>query len=224
MTVCGRRAAAVTVPSPGREGRHGGCQAGASSPPESPCTISRRVIRTWPCANSPAHRRRGIEGVPPVPCEGPARSPPPPGPGVLAPTNRSPVAPAQHGMPQRPVACSPIAVTIRVLGSTISGMEVHTVIFARASSAAAKGVQMMNVMQNLGIVRHWRDGVCHRCGWRGPVGKISRRSRHRLKPVVNFGRLCDDCVTTFLHGRTVVSHPHWGRRPEPKHERRRQVA
>jgi hypothetical protein len=117
-----------------------------------------------------------------------------------------------------------IAVAIRVLGSTNSGMELHTVIFAKASSAAAKGVHVMNVEQNLGIVRHWREGVCHRCGWRGPVGKIGRRYRHQLKPVVNFRRLCEDCVITFLHGRTVVSHPHWGHRHEQRPERRRQVA
>jgi hypothetical protein len=79
------------------------------------------------------------------------------------------------------------------------------------------------VEQNLGMVRHWRGGVCHRCGWRGSVGHVGRRYRHQVKPAA-FGRLCEDCITTIFHGRTVVSHPHWIHRAEPKPERRQQVA
>jgi hypothetical protein len=128
-------------------------------------------------------------------------------------------------MPYSPRDFGQIAVAIRVLGSTISGMDINTVVFATVCGLAAKGgCQMMNVEQNVGVVRQKRNGVCHRCGWRGSVGKVGRRYRHQLMATDHFGRLCDDCVTTLLHGRTVVSHPHWGRRPETKPERRRQVA
>jgi len=43
------------------------------------------------------------------------------------------------------------------------------------------------------------SGVCHRCGWRGPVAKVGRADRKRLHTGRTFGRLCDDCVNDLLH-------------------------
>ncbi len=42
-------------------------------------------------------------------------------------------------------------------------------------------------------------GVCHRCGWKGPVAKVGRRQRRRLNTGRTYGRLCDNCVNDILH-------------------------
>jgi hypothetical protein len=118
-----------------------------------------------------------------------------------------------------------IAVAIRVLGSPSSGMDLRTVhCVTCAQDARQGGCQVIDIEQNPEMVHQWRQGVCHRCGWRGSVGKIRRRYRRQLKPLVDFGRLCDDCVTTVLNGQSVTPHPYWAHRAEPKPDRRRQVA
>jgi hypothetical protein len=43
--------------------------------------------------------------------------------------------------------------------------------------------------------RGQRQGVCHRCGWRGIVGKLERRDREILKSAQHYGRLCQECVS-----------------------------
>ncbi len=44
-----------------------------------------------------------------------------------------------------------------------------------------------------------RYGVCHRCGWKGPVAKVGRRQRKQLNTGRIFGRICDDCVNELLN-------------------------
>jgi len=48
------------------------------------------------------------------------------------------------------------------------------------------------------------SGVCHRCGWRGPVVKVGRRDRVLLHTSEGYRRLCDDCTDALLshHGST----------------------
>lgn len=41
-------------------------------------------------------------------------------------------------------------------------------------------------------------GVCHRCGWRGMVTSVSARNREALGTGREYGRLCEECVTTLL--------------------------
>jgi hypothetical protein len=43
-----------------------------------------------------------------------------------------------------------------------------------------------------------RDGVCHRCGWRGLVLKVGRRERKSLGVDRSYGRLCRDCARDLL--------------------------
>ncbi len=47
--------------------------------------------------------------------------------------------------------------------------------------------------------RH-RQGVCHRCGWRGSVSKVGRRRRAQFRTSQVYGRLCDECVEDLLRG------------------------
>jgi hypothetical protein len=48
------------------------------------------------------------------------------------------------------------------------------------------------------VARRPRYGTCHRCGWKGPVAKVSRRERRNLEIGRSFGRLCDECVSDLL--------------------------
>jgi hypothetical protein len=54
------------------------------------------------------------------------------------------------------------------------------------------------------IVRRQRHGVCHRCGWRGNVGTVSRRGRRYVVSGREYGRLCDDCVAVLSDGQSVL--------------------
>ncbi len=45
------------------------------------------------------------------------------------------------------------------------------------------------------------SGVCHRCGWRGPVVKVGRRDRTLLHTSKGCRRLCDDCVDDLSRNR-----------------------
>lgn len=50
-----------------------------------------------------------------------------------------------------------------------------------------------------------RPGVCHRCGWRGSVGKLHWRSRRALKADRSFDRLCWHCATELVSGYTAAT-------------------
>jgi hypothetical protein len=41
-------------------------------------------------------------------------------------------------------------------------------------------------------------GVCHRCGWNGPVCSIPLRGLRHLKTAVAFGRICEECAEDLL--------------------------
>jgi hypothetical protein len=56
----------------------------------------------------------------------------------------------------------------------------------------------------MSTVRGARDGVCHRCGWRGVVGKVRWRDRRQAAAPVPFSRLCQECADELLHGQTDV--------------------
>ena len=61
-------------------------------------------------------------------------------------------------------------------------------------------------MRDTGILRKQRHGVCHRCGWRGNVGKVLRRDRRYLVSGKTYGRLCEDCVAMLFHGQSAYGH------------------
>jgi hypothetical protein len=63
-------------------------------------------------------------------------------------------------------------------------------------------------MRDNGILRKQRPGVCHRCGWRGNVGKVLRRDRRYLVSGNSYGRLCEDCVAMLFHGQSAVADSH----------------
>jgi len=58
-------------------------------------------------------------------------------------------------------------------------------------------------------LRHQRPGVCHRCGWKGTVGKLRRVDRKHLSPTGDsYGRLCAECLTDLFRApSTVQSNP-----------------
>lgn len=43
-----------------------------------------------------------------------------------------------------------------------------------------------------------RPGVCHRCGWSGPVSKVRRRDRKLFNIGRTYGRLCSECVEALV--------------------------
>jgi hypothetical protein len=45
-------------------------------------------------------------------------------------------------------------------------------------------------------------GTCHRCGWKGPVTKVTRHDRRRLETGRSFGRLCEECMTDLAASRS----------------------
>jgi hypothetical protein len=63
----------------------------------------------------------------------------------------------------------------------------------------------MRVTSNL---RKPRPGVCHRCGWRGLVGKVSRRDRRFSVVAHDYARLCEDCTTVVVQGGTTARVDH----------------
>ena len=62
-------------------------------------------------------------------------------------------------------------------------------------------------MRDRNVVRRRGYGVCHRCGWRGNVGKVRRRDRKYMLSGRSFGRLCDECVVVLLQGHPSRQHP-----------------
>jgi hypothetical protein len=78
----------------------------------------------------------------------------------------------------------------------------------------------------MGIVQlhGWRNGVCHRCGWRGRVGEVRRRDRKVLMCSREFGRLCHECTGDLLQLQSPRRGIYGFRRVILKAERTRQVA
>jgi hypothetical protein len=59
-------------------------------------------------------------------------------------------------------------------------------------------------------LRRQPDGVCHRCGWSGPVCPIPLKGLRYLKSAVAFGRICDECAED-LFSNPCPSRPSAGR-------------
>ncbi len=53
-----------------------------------------------------------------------------------------------------------------------------------------------------------RSGTCHRCGWKGPVAKVSRRERRTLDTGMTYGRLCAECTADVQPGARSEARPH----------------
>jgi hypothetical protein len=49
-----------------------------------------------------------------------------------------------------------------------------------------------------------RHGTCHRCGWKGMVGKVGWRDRRRAASPIPFafGWLCDECADEVIGGKS----------------------
>ena len=60
------------------------------------------------------------------------------------------------------------------------------------------GMSAKGPLMGSGGGRTRRPGVCHRCGWKGPVSRVTRADRRRLKTGRAFSRICDDCIATLL--------------------------
>jgi hypothetical protein len=56
-------------------------------------------------------------------------------------------------------------------------------------------------MPKLRVPRH---GTCHRCGWKGTVGKIGWRDRRRAASPIPFGRLCEECAAELISGKSTL--------------------
>ncbi len=69
-------------------------------------------------------------------------------------------------------------------------------------------------------MRKQRPGVCHRCGWAGPVSRVARADRRQMKTGKEFGRLCSDCVAYLVeHSAGLRVHARVPRRTGPLHRR-----
>ncbi len=73
--------------------------------------------------------------------------------------------------------------------------------------AATLNATFMSRRGTNGGMRKQRPGVCHRCGWAGPVSKVARADRRQMKTGKEFGRLCAECVE-YLVGRPDDVHVH----------------
>lgn len=51
----------------------------------------------------------------------------------------------------------------------------------------------------------YNRGTCHRCGWKGPIVKVDRRTRRQLQTGREFGRLCDSCMVDLMRSQVAVS-------------------
>ncbi len=46
--------------------------------------------------------------------------------------------------------------------------------------------------------------MCHRCGWKGVVGRVSRRDRKHMQSGHAYGRLCQECVADLVREASVA--------------------
>jgi hypothetical protein len=70
----------------------------------------------------------------------------------------------------------------------------------------------MSPQKGCGRNRKQRHGVCHRCGWAGPVSNVGRADRKCMRTGRAFGRLCDDCVHDLLDQQSAGVGSHVPRR------------
>jgi hypothetical protein len=53
---------------------------------------------------------------------------------------------------------------------------------------------IMSQVEDGGRLHRQTVGACHRCGWRGPLSKVTRQDRKRLALGRTYGRICRDCA------------------------------
>ena len=104
-------------------------------------------------------------------------------------------------------------------------------VLARPSRYDSYGVQgdhadttFMSELEQTGRPHKQRPGVCHRCGWTGPVSKVGRVDRKRLKAGKSFGRLCDECIDDLLRQQSAGEGTQAHRKARLKVLRHRDVA
>lgn len=56
----------------------------------------------------------------------------------------------------------------------------------------------MSTAEERGLLRLDHQGVCHRCGWAGAIGKVRRRDRKVLKVGRQYRWLCQECTDDLL--------------------------
>ena len=81
---------------------------------------------------------------------------------------------------------------------------------------------MTYITDGIRELRGQRQGVCHRCGWTGIVGVVSRSLRKSMGTGRSYGRLCRDCVCDLDRAQAGLLTP--GASPPLKPSRSRQVA
>ena len=67
--------------------------------------------------------------------------------------------------------------------------------------------------------RTHRPGVCHRCGWRGPVTKVTRADRRQMQTGRAFGRICAECRVALLGGSQAAATVSQPKKPKLIHRR-----
>ena len=70
-----------------------------------------------------------------------------------------------------------------------------------------------------GVGGRTRAGVCHRCGWRGPVTKVTRADRRQMQIGRAFGRICAECRVSLLGGDEAAAANVQPRKPKLIHRR-----
>jgi hypothetical protein len=67
--------------------------------------------------------------------------------------------------------------------------------------------------------RRTRSGVCHRCGWRGSVTKVTRSDRRHMQIGRSFGRVCAECLELLLGADAGVGAVALPKMPKQNHRR-----
>ena len=72
--------------------------------------------------------------------------------------------------------------------------------------------------------RKARPGVCHRCGWKGMVSKISRSDRQTVEVDRSVSRLCHECASDLVRADSEAADLTATQVVDPKSTRHRHVA
>jgi hypothetical protein len=91
---------------------------------------------------------------------------------------------------RREISVRGIAPAIQLSGALADTVGMATELLGESNMTASQ--------EDLGPFHRQRDGVCHRCGWRGRVFKVGRRERKSLGVDRTYGRLCRDCARDLL--------------------------
>jgi hypothetical protein len=84
--------------------------------------------------------------------------------------------------------------------------------------------QTMSQGYAIAEARESRPGVCHRCGWKGMVTKISRSARQAMEEERPVRRLCHECASDLVRADSETADPTATRVVDLKSTRRQHVA